>query len=618
MNKEGFLFFLLYLSFQKIREMKNTAIIVFVSALVLCSMATLAMAQSADTPWPTKYQNNNCTCLSPYSGPAEEPIIKWSLGGPGDEIQPAYSPVIGSDGTIYAAGFNTTDPDPLNATKLLLAINPDGTVKWTIEDDFYFKTTASIDSSGIIYVAGYNNLRAIYPNGTVKWTVAPGPDELNTPAIGPDGTIYVTAAAYYSGVYAYYPDGTEKWRIAPSGQYYLLSRHCPAIGPDGTIYGCGRTSIPGPGYHPVIRAIYPDGTEKWNFTILDSQLYSFVALAIGSDGTIYGAVSDRQSTNSTLYALNPDGTVNWSFKPLYAVTAYSSLAIAPDGTIYLGTVNSDRSDGIFYAINPDGTEKWNKSELTDAITVDSAGTIYVGRMTLPSRQHGVLSAMTPDDGTEKWSHTLKNRFFTDADSRSRPSPAMDSDGTIYAITDDDKQDYELYAFWNIPPEETFTKYLSEGWNFISLPLTPSDNSTASVLAGVSHDAVYRYNATAGTNQFENTSTMDTDTGYFVNVTTAGTWTYSGTAYIRMNVDLKQGLNTVGWLNCSKPISDALSSIDGKYNYVARFNVTTQKFEAYNPHPHAPSSAGFDDFTTTSRGTGYFISMKVDSTLTECC
>ncbi len=61
--------------------MKNTVIIVFVSALVLCSMAIPAMAQSADTPWPTKYQNNNRTCLSPYSGPAEEPIIKWSLGG---------------------------------------------------------------------------------------------------------------------------------------------------------------------------------------------------------------------------------------------------------------------------------------------------------------------------------------------------------------------------------------------------------------------------------------------------------------------------------------------------------------------------------------------------------
>ena len=594
--------------------MKNTVIIVFVSALVLCSMAIPAMAQSADTPWPTKYQNNNRTCLSPYLGPAEEPIIKWSLGGSGNIIHPAHSPVIGSDGTIYAAGFNTTDPDPLNVTKLLLAINPDGTVKWTIEDDFYFRMAASIDSSGIIYVAGYNNLRAIYPNGTVKWTVAPGAEELSTPAIGPDGTIYVTVAGSYSGVYAYYPDGTEKWRIAPSGQYYLLSRHCPAIAPDGTIYGCGRTSIPGPDYHPVIRAIYPNGTEKWNFTILDSQLYSFIALAIGSDGTIYGAVSDRLSTNSTLYALNPDGTVNWSFEPLYAVAASSSLAIGPDGTIYLGTVNSDKSDGIFCAINPDGTEKWNKPELTNAITVDSAGTIYVSWVTLPNWQHGVLSAIAPDDGTEKWSYTLQKHIFIDADSGSRPSPAMDSDGTIYAITDDGKQNYELYAFWNIPPEETFTKYLSEGWNLISLPLTPLDNSTASVLAGVSHDAVYRYNATAGTEQFENASTMDSGTGYFVNVTTAGTWTYSGTAYTQMNVDLKQGLNMIGWLNCSKPISDGLSSIAGKYWYVSLWNATSQSFEAYNPT--APPV--FADFTTMERGTGYFISAKEGVGLEKSC
>ena len=167
-----------------------------------------------------------------------------------------------------------------------------------------------------------------------------------------------------------------------------------------------------------------------------------------------------------------------------------------------------------------------------------------------------------------------------------------------------------------PPEETFTKSLPEGGNLISLPLTPSDNSTASVFAGISHDAVYRYNATAETEQFENASTMEPGTGYFVNVTAPGQiWTYNGTPYTTMNVSLEQGLNTVGWLNCSKSISDALSSLGGKYNYVARFNATSQSFEAYNPHA---LSDDFNEFTTMSRGTGYFISMKEDSTLNESC
>ena len=71
---------------------------------------------------------------------------------------------------------------------------------------------------------------------------------------------------------------------------------------------------------------------------------------------------------------------------------------------------------------------------------------------------------------------------------------------------------------------------------------------------------------------------------------------------------------VGWLNCSKDISDALSSIAGDYWYVAKWNAEEQKFEVYNPV--APPV--FNDFNTMERGEGYFISMKSDGTLTESC
>jgi len=162
-------------------------------------------------------------------------------------------------------------------------------------------------------------------------------------------------------------------------------------------------------------------------------------------------------------------------------------------------------------------------------------------------------------------------------------------------------------------EETFSKDLVEGWNLVSLPLEPWDNSTSAVLSSMSgkYDAVYSYNAT--TKQFEDvmTGTMDSGIGYFVHVTTAGTWTYTGTPYTDMSVPLEQGLNMIGWLNCSKDISDALSSIEGDYWYVARWNATSQKFETYNPV--APSE--FSDFNTMERGEGYFISMKGAGTLT---
>ena len=161
-------------------------------------------------------------------------------------------------------------------------------------------------------------------------------------------------------------------------------------------------------------------------------------------------------------------------------------------------------------------------------------------------------------------------------------------------------------------EETFSKDLYEGWNLVSLPLTPSDNSASSVLSTVSYDAVYRYNATS--KQFESASTMDPGEGYFVHVTQNCTWTYNGTPYTSMSTELKQGLNMVGWLNCSKDISDALSSIEGDYWYVARWNAVSQSFEVYNPV--APPT--FNDFDVLERGTGYFISAKADATLSASC
>jgi len=71
------------------------------------------------------------------------------------------------------------------------------------------------------------------------------------------------------------------------------------------------------------------------------------------------------------------------------------------------------------------------------------------------------------------------------------------------------------------------------------------------------------------------SFVENGVGYFIHMTSADTWTYTGSAYTDMNISLQQGLNMIGWLNCSKPIDDALSSIDGDYWYVARWNATAQ-------------------------------------------
>jgi len=162
--------------------------------------------------------------------------------------------------------------------------------------------------------------------------------------------------------------------------------------------------------------------------------------------------------------------------------------------------------------------------------------------------------------------------------------------------------------------EAFSKPLQAGWNLISLPLTPDDNSTGVVLSSMfgNYDAVYRYNATS--KQFEVADVMNPGTGYFVHATADCRWEYSGTLYNSMDVSLEQGLNLVGWLNCSKDVSEALSSVSGNYYYTAQWNATAQRFEVYNPL--AP--AAFNDFARMDRGIGYFISAKEECTLSKNC
>ncbi|MEA3324982.1 MAG: hypothetical protein U9Q37_07585 [Euryarchaeota archaeon] len=161
--------------------------------------------------------------------------------------------------------------------------------------------------------------------------------------------------------------------------------------------------------------------------------------------------------------------------------------------------------------------------------------------------------------------------------------------------------------------ETFEKELVLGWNLISLPLTPVDNSTSAVLGNgtFGYNVVYRYDATA--KLFECPSTMDPGIGYFVNVTTAGTWNYTGTAYTSMTIDLKQGLNCIGWVNTSADLPDAMSSISGNYRYVAGWDADDSKYGVYDAN--APVGVPeFIDFTTMARGNGYWIAAKEDCTL----
>jgi outer membrane protein assembly factor BamB len=197
--------------------------------------------------------------------------------------------------------------------------------------------------------------------------------------------------------------GTLKWRYHTSN--FREIRSSPAIGSDGTIYFGSLND--------TLYALNPNGTLKWSYSS-NGDIYS--SPAIGSDGTIYFGSYDNY-----LYALNPDGSLKWRYDA--GTDVYTSPAIGQDGTIYFGQMYGEYHHGEFNALNPDGTLKWSyptDCDIYSSPAIGQDGTIYFGTCSMDTDNY--LYAINPD-GSIKW------RFLIGYLTRS--SPAIGSDGTIY-------------------------------------------------------------------------------------------------------------------------------------------------------------------------------------------
>jgi outer membrane protein assembly factor BamB len=197
--------------------------------------------------------------------------LKWQVWTQGEVVD---SPAVGSDGTIYVQIDDPPQLPPCGTVlnKCLVALNPDGTIKWTLRDMGEFDSPA-VGSDGTVYIDGL----AVGPDGAVKWE---SPGTFSSPSIGLDGTIYGSAG---NGVYAVNPDGTVHWRF-PSNSTGV------SIDSAGTIYFGNAGNI---------YALNPDGSLKWSFNVgftgCPPDLVTYVAACdpvIGSDQTLYIGSAD--------------------------------------------------------------------------------------------------------------------------------------------------------------------------------------------------------------------------------------------------------------------------------------------------------------------------------------
>jgi outer membrane protein assembly factor BamB len=286
---------------------------------------------------------------------AQSSKLAWriSMTGPHDAV-------IGLDGTIYL-GTEAGE---------LVALNPDGTRKWTLHVPYRLNGSPAILLDGrITYVDEGGVVYVVNPNGTPSWKFDTGtgsPTPHTAPAIGYDGTIYTGIGEI---LYAFRPDGSIRWT------YDLGFRitGAPAIKRDGTIYVVAGDLL----------ALDSDGSLIWRW---QSQIYAGLggAPAIGQDETIY-----VNAYLPTLYAINPDGTLKWSYQAddCCVVDVPSSPAIGRDGTIYVG-----EGDGVLLALRPDGTLKWKypHDSYQTSPSVGGDGTIYFGNGS------GKVFAINPD------------------------------------------------------------------------------------------------------------------------------------------------------------------------------------------------------------------------------
>jgi outer membrane protein assembly factor BamB len=367
-----------------------------------------------DSAWPMKCHDTKHSGRSPYSTADNNGAELWKFKA--DRLIDS-DPIIGNDGTIYFG----------DDTGNFYALNPDGSLKWKI-DDLCGTITSSpaIASDGTIYIGSWDHyLYALNSDGTLKWKFLVGifASILGSPTIADDGTIYLGSTGLTNGteeigrIFAVNPDGTEKWMYQAG---YKISSS-PAIADDGTVYiGSGDT---------YLYAMNPDGTLQWRFK---TGHYIKGPVSIAEDDTIYfGSYDDY------LYALHPNGTMKWKIKT--GSGTETNPSIGPDGTIYVG-------DDRLYAINPDGTYKWtldlgNDEDIFQSSPAISAdGTIYVGTK-IGEIDGGDIIAVN-SDGTLRWRRNIANIAVGS-------SPCIGNGGIVYigSISDDGGNSYgHLYAF----------------------------------------------------------------------------------------------------------------------------------------------------------------------------
>ena len=214
--------------------------------------------------------------------------IKWTIKFEGHIG--GYVSVYNS--TVYLVAYDLSGADHLYALN-----SSNGNIKWIYDlpKSKFFLSPPSIDKDGTVYLIEWLHnylLLAINPNGTLKWKTYIGREYLIPLELAIDdslSTLYVMDMTYRSITALYLNNGTIKWKHPVKTLVFTGF----IIGGDDIIYICG---------HDGIYAISPNGTQKWHLNIKWNWLSPRIGtnkMVVGSEGILYVI------TNDGLYAIGP-------------------------------------------------------------------------------------------------------------------------------------------------------------------------------------------------------------------------------------------------------------------------------------------------------------------------
>ncbi|MEO0073780.1 MAG: PQQ-binding-like beta-propeller repeat protein [candidate division WOR-3 bacterium] len=234
--------------------------------------------------------------------------IRWEFGAGSDVYSaPAIDRTLPEDScVIYFATL----------AGRLYALNYNGSLRWSAEIGPVIGSPA-IGPDHTVYVCRFNDsLIALNPDGSRKWSLPVTTSAFSALAIAADGTIYLpTSEQNVDLLLALDPSGTTKWRSPIS-----WSTVAPVVAQDGTVHLGSHTG--------AFYAISSNGRLCWSYTT--RAAITSPAAVTTSGWIIFG------SADSSVYCLNSKGELCWRLK-LDEPVRNSPVTIGADGTIYLHT-----------------------------------------------------------------------------------------------------------------------------------------------------------------------------------------------------------------------------------------------------------------------------------------